>query len=285
VPLFVMASGAVLLGRRPDPARFYRRRFAKLLPAALVFVPAYYLFAANVLHEPVTVSSVLRGLASGRPYNHLYFLPVIGGLYAVTPLLQAALRGASRSLIWAVASGLTGFTALEPLVGMAAGTSLVPNVLTWWIPFVGYFVLGHALATARPVIPRAIVALATMVALLLSTLVAWWATVHGGPAWAGYMENYNAITVVPQAICVFVLLRSFEPVLGRRSETLAALAALTFGVYLIHLMIATTLFIAFPPVDTSVRQFLPIYVGTLVISFALCAVIARTPIIRRAIGL
>jgi surface polysaccharide O-acyltransferase-like enzyme len=124
-----------------------------------------------------------------------------------------------------------------------------------------------------------------MVALLLSTLVAWWATVHGGPAWAGYMENYNAITVVPQAICVFVLLRSFEPVLGRRSGTLAALAALTFGVYLIHLMIATTLFIAFPPVDTSVRQFLPIYVGTLVISFALCAVIARTPIIRRAIGL
>lgn len=95
VPIFVMASGALLPRRPPDAGTFSRRRFGKILPATAVFVPAYFVFAA-VLGTPLTLSAIAAGLASGRPYNYLYFLAIIGGLYAVTPLLQATLHSASR---------------------------------------------------------------------------------------------------------------------------------------------------------------------------------------------
>lgn len=123
------------------------------------------------------------------------------------------------------------------------------------------------------------------VAVALGVVASWWATVHGGPALAGYMESYLAATVVLASICLFLAFRSAAPTLGRFSRSLSWLASLTFGVYLIHLIVATEMFMVLRPIDTSVRQFTPVYVATLLMSFGLCAIIGRVRHLRWVIGL
>jgi surface polysaccharide O-acyltransferase-like enzyme len=196
VPMFVMVSGALLIGRQPDPIGFYRRRFRRILPAAAFFVPAYFWFATAVLNVPQSPQDIVAGLASGRPYNHLYFLSVIGGLYVLTPLLQAALRAASRRFSWGTSLGLLAMTAGDPLLGLIRGGGLSPTLVTWWIPFAGYYVLGYALSTSAPSQPLPVAGAAAAASVGIAMLAAWFATVHGGPAWAGYLENYVALPVV-----------------------------------------------------------------------------------------
>lgn len=99
------------------------------------------------------------------------------------------------------------------------------------------------------------------------------------------MENYGAATVVLASVCVILAFRTAAPTLGRFSGNLSRLASLTFGAYLIHLMVATALFMFIRPIDTSVRQLTPVYVATLVISFGLCAIVGRGRPLRWVVGL
>src|SRR5690606_6813844 len=85
VPVFVMVSGALLLGGRAHAngvGAFYRTRLLRLGPA-FVFWQLFYIFAIRWLvsgQEP-TAGSVAALFLSGSTYTHLYFLWLIVGLY------------------------------------------------------------------------------------------------------------------------------------------------------------------------------------------------------------
>ena len=88
VPLFVMVSGALLLNdnRSFTPMQFYTRRAARLL-IPTIFWSALYL-AYRRFNSHTGLAEFLEDTAKGDPYFHMWFLYMIAGLYAVTPLLR-----------------------------------------------------------------------------------------------------------------------------------------------------------------------------------------------------
>jgi surface polysaccharide O-acyltransferase-like enzyme len=283
VPVFVMASGAVVIGSTSSPREFYARRATRLVPAAALFVPLYIVFAARFQDGPSTLPAIVALLASGRPYNHLYFLPLIAGLYAITPLLGRALRGAPRGWVWVTALGLLGMAMADAVLGHLGGGGFAPTLVTWWIPFVGYYVLGYALATSRRRLSTPSLLIALVFAIAAANIFVWWSLTVGG-AIGAYTGTYLSVHVAIVSVLVFLLFKSADSALTTFGTLLASLALLTFGVYLGHVLVGSALFALLRPAHTF-GGLGPVYVGTVVLSFAIAAVVARVPVVRRLIGL
>ncbi len=287
VPLFVMASGALVIPRAMTmtPERFLRVRVGRLIIPLLFWVPLYLVFGAVFQDGPSTPESIARVLATGRPYNHLYFLPLIIGLYLVTPLIAPALRGASRRFVWTAALSALGIGMLDYLFVAIGIGGISLNLVTTWIPFLGYFLVGYAISTSRLSFGRLPSLMLLFVAIVAQDVAAWLATL-GDPVFLAYMGGYISVTTVVLTIAAFVALRAWVPQMDPIwTARWAHLSRLTFGVYLGHLLIAVAI-MHFAHIDgTSVLLTYVVFAVTVVLSFAAAEIASRVPIGRRLIGL
>lgn len=285
VPVFVMASGALVLGSagRNVPS-VYRRRFGRVVPAAIFWTAVYLAFSARFQGGTKDPRELASLVASGRPYNHLYFLAVILGLYLVAPFLSRAFAGASSRWIWGAALVAIGFNVADPLLSIVGGSGSSPNLATWWIQFVGYFLLGHAIHLAGPRIDWRPLLLAFIAAVVIQVVGVIWGRSHA-PFIGAYLEGYLALPVVIAAVALYALARGADTRMGPRHSLLERLAVLTFGVYLIHLLIASILlgFWHVPP-EASFLVYALVWIATLVLAFVATAVIIRLPVARRVMG-
>ena len=101
VPVFVMVSGALLLGERKSftPKEFYVRRAGRILVPLIFWTIVYLIFRRLRSHTGGT--ALLTDTIKGVPYGHLWFLYMLMGLYAVTPLLRSFVAANSQATITA----------------------------------------------------------------------------------------------------------------------------------------------------------------------------------------
>ena len=168
VPVFVMISGALLLDpeRPQDARRFYSRRVARIC-APLLFWTLFYLLWRTALDwiddGRLDLSFWPRKLAHGEPYYHLWYLYMIVGLYLFAPLVRALAARSSRQAraLWVV--GILGLAILDALYRRALDAP--PGFfLTWFLPYLGYFVAGRMIHAGELRIPRPGLMLAASVA-------------------------------------------------------------------------------------------------------------------------
>ncbi|QDJ51773.1 acyltransferase [Bordetella hinzii] len=229
VPVFVMISGALLLDPRRSlpPREFYQRRLARI-QAPLVFWTLFYLLWTTTLARwdagYFDFSFWPRKVAEGRPYYHLWYLYMIVGLYLFAPvvrLLYARSSVAGRKL-WVV--GILGVAILDTLYRQALDAA--PGFfLTWFLPYLGYFIAGRMIFEGEWRIPRPGLLLLAGIALTAGG-VAW---LSNAQALNLYFYDYFSLTVPLMSLAAFQWFVD-TPALPR----LPALTPLTFGVYLVH---------------------------------------------------
>lgn len=124
VPLFVIASGYLLLPLRYSTGTFFRRRAVRILIPMLIWTLVY----ALVWGEPV---ANLKGLLLNFNYaaGHLWFVYMLLGLYLIMPLLSPWLERVSRKEL-GVYLGIWLLTTLFPLVRQTAGGP-APLIQAW----------------------------------------------------------------------------------------------------------------------------------------------------------
>jgi surface polysaccharide O-acyltransferase-like enzyme len=296
VPLFIMVSGALLLssGRRETVGDFYRRRLRRIGVPLVFWSGAYLVFRATVQAETLDVEAVLRTVASGTPFFHLYFLFVIAGLYLATPFLRLLVDQAPEGLVVVLCLVLLGVGAADQVLMSFLGAGR-PNAVTFALPYAGYFVAGHLLAR-RTLTPAAVrLAGAAFVLSTAATAVGTWFLARprgwGGPA--GYLYGYLSPTVIVASIAAFVLLRALPdrlPALERRpmATIVSQLSALSFGLYLIHpaLLVLYRLHGPHPlpgPAAPLVGALLVQWLVVTVAALALTAAIRAVPFLRRIV--
>ncbi|MBO9355322.1 acyltransferase family protein [Bordetella petrii] len=229
VPVFVMVSGALLLdGDRPqDARRFYLRRATRIC-APLVFWTLFYLCWRSLLDwwddGRIDFSFWPRKVAEGAPYYHLWYLYMIVGLYLFAPLVRALYQRSQPAArrLWVV--GILGIAILDALYRQALGAGQ-GFFLTWFLPYLGYFVAGRMIYDGELRVPRPALVLA------LSVLATAWgvSTLSEAGRLNLYFYDYFSITVP------FMSLAAFQWIMNTpRVPPLSTLAPLTFGVYLIH---------------------------------------------------
>jgi surface polysaccharide O-acyltransferase-like enzyme len=293
VPVFVMISGALTLSPRvhaAGPVAFYRRRFARILPA-LIFWHIVYLFIARPLirGEELPGVVVARMFIDAKVFTALYFLWLIAGLYIVAPVLAAFLAGGGQRRAVTTAAVAMGFTLIAFATAATASLLGFPRpihlgALTYWWPYVGYFVAGWALH--RVVLSRRATVLAGVAAIVLLAEGVWqWAERPYLWLQALLPISYLGASVVVASICLFLVAVNVgrnltpPPWAGR---LLRRLSEASFGVFLVHMLIFVSIERLVPAVErnTSLPVMVVTYVAVVVLSFAISLGAARVPYVR-----
>lgn len=236
VPLFVMISGAMLLNssKRESPLQFYSRRALKIVPPLLFWNAVYFRFmywGADLTFAQAADIVIYKG----GFYWHLWYLPMILGLYLLTPLLRAGVRRISRRRLLPLVVAFC----LAVCTGYLAGGDLFDRIPTiaLSIPFLSYFVLGYCLDgihVGRRMVP----------ACLALFLLAWAGTVAGDRLAGdfGRFQDPFSPTVFVMAASLFLAFRGwFDQRDTGRPAWLHRLAGATMGVYLVHPLVIHTI--------------------------------------------
>lgn len=291
VPVFVMISGALLLSPRAHahgPGAFYRKRFARILPALIAW-HLIYLFGVRILlrGEPFRPRAALINLLDAKTFTALYFLWLIAGLYVIAPVIAAFLRGGGPRRAFCVAGVALLYTQIA--YGLSTLSSLLgaPRPLhlgawnQWW-PYVGLFVAGWAL---RGVVlrPAGIVTAAAVGVLAVAEPIWQYADPSRLPAFLPITRLGPMMAVA--AICFFLVAVGVGARVApgpRVAFALRRLSDAAFGVFLVHLLILEVLRIALPAVQAARSPWVlaATFVVTLTTSFVVSLLAARIPYLR-----
>ncbi|MGI5862685.1 MAG: acyltransferase [Myxococcales bacterium] len=292
VPLFVMLSGALLLGREQPFGRFLANRFRKAALPFLVWSVVYFFWARHFHGRSLEAGELPRLLLSGGVYYHLWFFSVILALYLLVPLLQLLLRKAGRRGAWVLVAGWALVASVLPVVSDLAGWSEAPeSVETSPLRYLGYFVLGFLLRDLPLARPRLrLLGGLFLTGWALTAAGTWWLTVrHGDGAFDGLFYEYFAANVLLMSVAVFLLGRNARLPLaadGLGHRWLRTASASALGVYLVHAMVIDLLKsgqLGARIDETSLHPLLgvPLFAAVVFgISLAIVRLLKRIPIVR-----
>lgn len=304
VPLFVMISGYFLLRKTynsSETARFYRRRLSTVgVPFA--FWATFY-FAANVAEgrlrgvpfDAIFAEHFAATLRNGHGYGyHLWYLYMLAGLYAATPLVATWFDAFSRRGVVVATSILT------LVVGAASAATLwldgrcgPPTIFIAFVYYLPYFLWGKilgdfALASSRPFLPSA-----SFGVFVFSTFAAFGTQIYWGDPNVFYANSAGGAStplVFIQSLSFYVFALSWRsnPIL-KRPKALALLASLSFGVYLVHLccydaarfLLARVDFAPTP--ERPFATFAAYVVATFVLAALTTFVVKKIPYLRRVV--
>lgn len=238
VPMFLMLSGMFLLDpERPMSAKKWLGHLGRVALSILLWGFLYAFWDARAARWDLEwFLEALILMVKGELHYHLWYLPMLLGLYLLLPPMRALVQGSSRQGLWY----LVGLWAVAAL-GLGALYTLYPQGLGQaWLELLGlyslsscmgYFLLGYLLKTCRPT-PRQ--EGACYVLGLLGLAVTCLGTRQLSLA-AGCLDErlYGVLTpnICLMAVALFLAARRLE--LGK-GPLWAKLSGATFGVYLIH---------------------------------------------------
>lgn len=249
VPLFLFVSGALVWAKRePMGAAGYRAFLARR--AVVVGVPyllwsAIYLAVrplAGVAPAPTSlwnaVVQYVAGVVSGTTFYHLYFIPMLFVLYALTPLAIAVGRRSPEALLVGV---VLVRAVLGPLimqaVGMVPPLRIVDEVIEDAIIRMPYMALGAWFAYRADIVrPQLRRVWPAVLALGLATFP----TKAYGELRAISVVLLRVGEVAAAAAMLLGLTGLADVIAGRnrqRDALVHRLAALSFGVYLAHALV------------------------------------------------
>ena len=250
VPLFFMATGINLLDftRRESIGTFYRKRFTKILIPMILWAQVYLFVHMWTGSTPFPgVHEILRTLvAPSSEAATFWYLEVLVGVYLVLPIFSYAIRGVQAEQ---ATTARTRFLWLMAALGLflpilTQGIHLLrPNIFPEFIApitgYLGFCLLGYALANTE-------FSRAWRIVIYLSGVLGLAVYIFGGayliahrPDLKSVAHGYLALPAILWASAVLVFCKYSR--IGQASATvqniLKRLAALTFGIYLVHLLI------------------------------------------------
>ena len=249
--LFLFISGSLLLSEEYTftPRKFYTRNFLRLFIAYCSWIVIYHLvgFVQRGIYEPAHVKDMILNIIEGKAGYHFWYLPMLLGIYLVLPFLRAICRQ-GKGLV-------TYFVIFFLVVQIGFTTILIPDFpykyllssLMHRIPLtlinhhVGYFVLGyflmHLLRETRIRYPRLLGGILVVTGPVLSLAGDMLLVAQQGTHNVAFNGLFSG-TLCISAIGFFLLFNSSPRSLSEKSRhTIARLAGLTFGIYMLHPMI------------------------------------------------
>lgn len=302
VPAFVMVSGVFLL----DPEREYSLR--KLYGVKIVRIVTAYLFWATFYSFAMLGVSWLRGeaifdrhgvyrLLEGivKGHIHLWFLPMIAGLYIITPFLRRIVRDEKLTVYFLVLSFVLVFCrntlAMIPPVGKVLALTTDRLDVTLVAGYSGYFLWGYWLSKHRlPAAARKVIYLLGVLGALGTAAINGYLGYHFDKAVAWIFHNL-ALNIMLPASAAFVFCQyHFDSAMQDRlspkwTETIVNLSRWSFGIFLIHafflgimFQFGMRLFVACP------LLFVPLSsAAAFLISIAAIALLEKIPVLNKYI--
>ena len=245
VPVFVMLSGALFLGR--DRAinikRLYFRNILRVVVIYIVWSFLYGWYNKGFDIAALNFKEIIRMILDSS--YHLWFLPMLVGLYVLLPILQSWVVTATKANIEYL---LIAFFVLQIGKETVRALTISDEIhalldvghVEMICSYVGYFVLGHYIANIG--IPRKWhkwIYISCIPALAFSIVLSCWMTMCLGTPTGMVYDSFSLFTFIVSG-AVFLAFTANKDRITQRVKLhrlVRELSADTFGVYLIHLMV------------------------------------------------
>ena len=243
VPIFVMISGAIFLSPdyKLDIKRLYTHNILRIAIIYMVWSTLYGLFDSIWLfHFPsMTIKDILREIIGGR--YHLWFLPMIVGIYVLLPVLKSWLEHAEKqnvqyfiSLFVILQIGIETFRAFT--VSDEIHTLLNLTYVEMACGYIGYFIWGYYLAHIG--INSNIKKFFLFNAFPALFLNVFWGnllSLQRDLRSTTIYDSFSAFTFV-FVTALFVFFQAKEPTISKNcSLIISAISSSTLGIYLFHI--------------------------------------------------
>ena len=240
VPVFVMISGVLFLGRAIDIKKLYLNHVLKMLFTFALWSTIYYMVTYKLFI--VSFDSIVMG------YYHLWFVPMMAGLYICLPVIKKIAEDESIRYYLAVAFVLMVFIPSIVTVVSDFGSQEMNNHMTvvikclkdmqlWGkIEYALYFVLGYFLHRIVKLskMKRGFVCALGIAGGVLTILLTIKVSSKTQQYVSHYYENFS-FNVFLMSIGVFVLFRYAK--LQRLNWIVAWLSKYSFLIYLVHALV------------------------------------------------
>ena len=245
VPVFVMISGALFLGRDLD-IRSILKKYLLRIAIAFAFWSAAYALFVRALYG-ITWDEVLFRFFTG--HYHMWFLFMIAGLYLLVPLLRPIVQNEKLLRYFLLLAFIFTFLLPQaaffcsfalPQVSEVIRTVAMYSYCFFPLGFTVYFIGGYYLSRRDLSRREETVLYCVGTASLLFSIAApvVLSRAQGAPSDAFY--NYNSLNVLFTSVPIFVFARQHLnfPKLGEQAlGVLGRLSKYSFGVYLVHPMV------------------------------------------------
>ena len=262
VPIFVMISGAVFLGKKIPLYNILKKYIARLV---IVYFMWSLLYA---LIEQEKITSIVASTIMG--HYHLWFLPMIIGCYLCLPIINKVVEDELLEKYFLVLSGVFAFLipTVNDLINNFGNTFLqkansllnyIVNNMYFHLPlgYVGYFVMGHYLANKNfKKGERIILYIGGIFGTLATIFLTRILSIQEKSAQTLFYR-YISLNVMMSAIFLFVLAKNIDI----KIKYNFAIEKVSLGIYLIHPLLIENLKLL--PIDLYSMN--PVY-GVLLIS-------------------
>ena len=240
VPLFVMLSGALLLGKKEIYSAFFRKRATK------VFVPwiawtLIYMAWNYVAHgyQPANFSQ-WKYFFELTLLSNLWFLPLIFSLYLMTPILRILIPFVSKSdkiylsTIWLLFVCIIPYFHTGTSFPLSQASGLVPVAFY----YSGYFMIGYFLTNSK--LPKKMVRRSLGIVLLGIALTFIELGLTKGNGMVEHQLkffDYFAPGIAVTSIGVFLFLYSYFrnlKISPTKQRLLFQLGSASLGIYIVH---------------------------------------------------
>jgi len=239
VPVFVMISGAVLLGKDEGLGIYLGKRLKRIILPFLFWSVVYVIYYNNQWigrYPPhvilkITVLEIFKGAAF-----HLWYVFMILGLYLFVPILRKwtiAYRE-NEIVFFLIIWFLTCTIGIWPM-------EFLPKIeIIYFSKYIGYLVLGYYLSRIELNNPRRVVAL-SVVSIAVGIAITAGLTGHLSVKENQFIKQYYSYlspNVILVSTGVFLLCRVC---LNRSNDLIKSIDSHSFGMYLAHILVLKTI--------------------------------------------
>ncbi len=295
VPLFVMLSGYFLLPVQGSPRRFFSRRFTRVVVPFVIWCALYAVYRwlrgeterglwGDIANIPVNF---------GVEVGHLWFVYMLLGLYLFAPVISPWLHTASRRAVecflgvWGVTLCIPYLHLVFPAIWGECSWNHTP-MLYYFSGFMGYMVLAFYLRRYVSVYrPWHAVAGIVLIAVGYAATVWGFGEQLETSRYAWELEltwGFETINVAMMTLGMFLLLRGVRS-LGRMDGVVTDLSKLSYGIYLVHIMVLNFFFDMLDPVIGPLALKIPVMAFcTFVVSYGVVKLLSLLPKSKYLVG-
>jgi surface polysaccharide O-acyltransferase-like enzyme len=297
VPLFVLISGSLLLPKQESLKVFFRKRVRSVLVPWVFWIGVYSIVAIGIFGQQVFPFGSFIKFEYQLFFSRFWFLPMIFGLYLLTPMLRPFVKHASNStLYYAVILWFVTIVCI-PILPAFFGHPVIPDTtLPYFIlQYLGLYILGYILIYRNHLVSdiRFWVAL-FFVSIILTYTATFFDSLPEYPLVDRTFSRVFSPTFIPASISIFMILylkfRNVTKINTKLRWLITEASKSVLGIYLVHELVQEYFTYSFPAVNSFFSMISPLLaipfraVVVFFLSFVIIFFMKRVPILRSVAG-
>ena len=252
VPLFLMLSGATLLGKKYKLSNYYKRRFSRVLIPFLFWLVIYWVYRWAMLspklqpHDFVSIQkwAVQLFLKEGVS-KHFWYIYMILSLYIFVPFIGNGLQKLNLSVVsnlllfWVILT----FACKSIPLNMYGWSGDYGTKLLGYLLHSGYLLLGYYLIKL-PVYEGKIRILAAVIFFITVAISATFTYIFSQKVQRLDLSIYSylSINTIIQSIAIFVWIKDTSVKNKVLASVYSTISNYSYGIYLVHIIVIGILF-------------------------------------------